>query len=665
MTSEHLKILMVEDNPDHAFLAKTCLESINGHTVTTVATFDECREALRKSPYDLILLDYHLPGEDGITILKRLKSDLATDAPVVVVTGHGHEQIAVEAMKSGAFDYVIKTKDYPSVLPDVVKSVFEKYLMFKEKQRMEQEIIFRNQELQALNAISAVVSQSLDLETVTAAAIKKIVEVLDLAVGAIYLVEHSTSQPTLRGHSGVPKAANLESAPVFKSSLQRVLESARPYQLTTVELHSLAGSTLQEIKSLAFYPLLHKDSRIGVMMLGGYRDEYFDDRMHSLISSICNQLSMSIENANLYLELNRAKNDFENVLSSSLDLIITVTAEGVVRFYNAQFTKRYSDASSSAPADFFELVPPNKVQFFRKKLQELAEGRSSTYESELLNSDGSTMPCMISQSPLKGKAEYLMVIKDISNIMNLQRRLIQAEKLSALGQMIAGVAHEMNNPLAGILGYSQLLLEEDLPANVSSDIRVILKEGKRCQRIVKNLLTFARKHKSDREPIDVNELLNSILELSAYDFKVGTVRLTKKLLQNLPRVTGDFNQLQQVFLNLISNALFALQAVTKEHKELIVQSECTEDRIRVKVTDNGPGMSPAVKARIFDPFYTTKEVGQGMGLGLSICFGIVQSHHGNLYVESELGQGATFIVELPLTVVEAAEPAAIVSEMQN
>lgn len=667
MPADQLKILMVEDNPDHAFLAKACLEKVNGYRVTAVSSFDECRKKLQQQSFDMILLDYHLPGEDGLAILNRLKKELQTDAAVVLVTGHGHERVAVEAMKGGAFDYVIKTRDYPAILPEVVKSVSEKFRYHQEKLRMEQEIIASNRELYALNAISAVVNQSLDLNTVITSAVQKITQVLDLDCGAIFLLDDSTGQLELQAQSNFTGESETLCASNFKEFFQQVLEQSHPLCIASSDDERFPEFIQGKISSIIFVPLLHNARKLGVMTLGSSHQNYFEERLIKLISSIGNQISMAIENANLYLELNRTKNDFENLLNSSLDLIITITPAGGIRFHNDQFARRYLLGGPCKSAqNFFDFVPEKRAQFFKRKIDELVKGATSIYEAELLNRDGSIMPCMISQSPLKGKDEYLMVIKDTSTIVNLQKRLIQAEKLSALGQMIAGVAHEMNNPLAGILGYAQLLLEEDLPANVSADIQIILKEGKRCQRIVKNLLTFARKHKSEREEIDINDLLNSIIELSAYDFKVGAVSLSKKLDSQLPKVYGDYNQLQQVFLNLISNALFALKTVKKEHKQITVKSEPIENGIRVQVIDNGPGIPMAQKTRIFDPFYTTKEVGQGMGLGLSICFGIVQSHQGNLYVESEYGNGATFVVELPVTAaVEARQPDFIAAVMEN
>ncbi|MCH6559559.1 HAMP domain-containing histidine kinase [candidate division KSB1 bacterium] len=225
---------------------------------------------------------------------------------------------------------------------------------------------------------------------------------------------------------------------------------------------------------------------------------------------------------------------------------------------------------------------------------------------------------------------------------------MRSEKLSALGQMISGAAHELNNPLGGIYGYSQLLLEEELPTQVRSDLEVILKETKRCQNIIKNLLTFARKHDSEREPIDTNEVINSVLELQSYQLKVDGIDLEEELDQNLPKITGDYHQLQQVFVHLINNANHALKESKKTPKKLAVHSKFVQDSVQIKISDNGVGISNENMNKIFDPFFTTKEVGEGTGLGLSICFGIVESHQGKLFVDSTPGQGSTFTLELPL-----------------
>jgi two-component system NtrC family sensor kinase len=218
--------------------------------------------------------------------------------------------------------------------------------------------------------------------------------------------------------------------------------------------------------------------------------------------------------------------------------------------------------------------------------------------------------------------------------------------LSAVGQLVAGVAHELNNPLTTIKGYSQLLSRTELPLSSKQDLGRIDEAAERCRRIVQNLLTFARRHESEKAMCNINEILEKTLSLQEYRFRVNNIQLVKDLQTGLPDTLADRYQLQQVFLNIIGNAEHAMRAT--DGGTLTVSSSRVGGSIRVSIKDTGPGMSPEVQSRIFDPFFTTKGVGEGTGLGLSICYGIVQDHGGEIGVRTKPGGGATFVIELPL-----------------
>ncbi len=228
-----------------------------------------------------------------------------------------------------------------------------------------------------------------------------------------------------------------------------------------------------------------------------------------------------------------------------------------------------------------------------------------------------------------------------------QDQLLQAEKMSAIGQLVAGVAHELNNPLTAIVGYSQLLLETCEDRQICDDLERIEREAQRSARIVQNLLSFARQTRFEKRPIDLADVLTKTTDLLTYQLEVDNIRVVRDVPSAPVMVLGDRYQLQQVFLNLVSNAH---QAMRKAHGggTLFVQVAPTEGNlVQVRVTDDGPGISKENMGRIFDPFFTTKDVGEGTGLGLSICLGIVQEHQGTIRAESELGKGAMFTVELP------------------
>ncbi|HUV51963.1 MAG TPA: ATP-binding protein, partial [Dehalococcoidia bacterium] len=228
--------------------------------------------------------------------------------------------------------------------------------------------------------------------------------------------------------------------------------------------------------------------------------------------------------------------------------------------------------------------------------------------------------------------------------------------LAAVGELAAGVAHELNNPIAAVQGYAQLLAaKKDVDESVKKDLDVIYREAQRAGKITKNLLSFARRHEPENRFISINETLEKTLELSAHQMKINNIEIEVELAPDLPRTMADFYQMQQVFVNIINNAE---QAMLESHGKgkLIVGTRKSGDMIQITFKDDGPGIAEENLKKIFDPFFTTKEVGKGTGLGLSICYGLVEAHNGRLYARSKLGEGATFIVELP--VVPEEQPAA-------
>ncbi|MDI6809687.1 MAG: response regulator [Candidatus Eisenbacteria bacterium] len=228
-----------------------------------------------------------------------------------------------------------------------------------------------------------------------------------------------------------------------------------------------------------------------------------------------------------------------------------------------------------------------------------------------------------------------------------QAILVQSEKLSAVGQLTSGVAHELNNPLSAVIGFSQLALGTDTGPPISRYLERIHMEAERCARIVNNLLTFSRKSKPERKPIDINSIIESTLDLVSYQLRVNKVKATTELDYNLPMTVGDPHQLQQVFLNIITNASQAMSGCSKEGS-LLVKTARRDDTILIVIADTGPGIPEENLGKVFDPFFTTKEAGEGTGLGLSICYGIVKEHQGNISAASQSGQGATLLVELPI-----------------
>jgi nitrogen-specific signal transduction histidine kinase/CheY-like chemotaxis protein len=234
---------------------------------------------------------------------------------------------------------------------------------------------------------------------------------------------------------------------------------------------------------------------------------------------------------------------------------------------------------------------------------------------------------------------------------DIYHQLLQAEKMAALGQTISGVAHELNNPLATILSWSERLSQTAITdASLRHGLDTILSEAERAARIVRNLLTFARKRQTTRMMVDVNQVVGETLALRAYDLRLTNIRVIDALAAGLPQVFADGHQMQQVLLNLIINAEQAMISANGRGV-LVVRSwhDVDQESVVLEINDDGPGIPEDVQPKIFDPFFTTKEVGKGTGLGLTVAYAIVQEHGGRIRLESRPGGGASFYVELPVS----------------
>ncbi|MBI5755755.1 MAG: response regulator [Nitrospirae bacterium] len=253
-------------------------------------------------------------------------------------------------------------------------------------------------------------------------------------------------------------------------------------------------------------------------------------------------------------------------------------------------------------------------------------------------------PVFDSRGHLVNRIEY---IRDITEELRLREQLFQAEKLSSLGEILSGVAHELNNPLTGVIGYCELLLEATKDDNLKGQLEKINDAALRCKKIIENLLSFARQHRIEKQFCDINEIIKRTLDLKVYQLRIDNIDVLTDLDKHVPWTMADPYTIQQVFLNIINNAHLAM--VEKGgHGRLYIKSEHIDGLIKITFSDTGGGIPEADLSKIFDPFFTTREVGKGTGLGLSVSYGIIKEHNGNIYAASEPGEGSSFFVELPV-----------------
>jgi signal transduction histidine kinase len=236
----------------------------------------------------------------------------------------------------------------------------------------------------------------------------------------------------------------------------------------------------------------------------------------------------------------------------------------------------------------------------------------------------------------------------MENLRTTQAQLIQREKLSAIGEFVAGVTHELNNPLTGLIGFAELLQQTSPDERHQRYVTRIVSSAQRCHKIVQNLLSFARQHPPERKLVQMNDLIESALDILRYEMRTSNIEVITELDPNLPKTMADPHQMQQVFVNLINNARQAMEE-SKGRGVLSIRSAVKTDCLHLEFKDDGPGISEEGMKKIFQPFFTTKPVGKGTGLGLSLSYGLIREHGGNISVESKPGLGATFTIDLPIT----------------
>lgn len=315
-----------------------------------------------------------------------------------------------------------------------------------------------------------------------------------------------------------------------------------------------------------------------------------------------------------------------------------------------------------APDRFMDLAA--RASFF-ERLQ--TDGIVADYLLRLRRLDGSPVWVEVTGRAAverAGRLRLQALLRDVSErkklddqSRDLYHQLLQAEKLAALGQTVSGVAHELNNPLATILSWAERLADKPLDDGLRRAVDVILGEADRAARIVRNLLTFARKRQSTRSMIDLNQVISETLALRAHEHQLMNIDVITALASGLPHVLADPHQIQQVLLNLVINAEQAM-LTAKGHGSLTVRTwhNADSESVALEVSDDGPGVPVEMRTRIFDPFFTTKDVGEGTGLGLTVAYAIVQEHGGRLRIDSYPGRGASFVVELPTSAASTEGP---------
>jgi two-component system NtrC family sensor kinase len=430
-----------------------------------------------------------------------------------------------------------------------------------------------------------------------------------------------------------------------------VASTGEPQNVPDVSADPRYVAAIESVRSEVCVPLAVGNKVIGVLNVESDQPAAFSDETVRFLSTLAGQVAVIIENARLFQKVARNESDWADTFNAITDGIAIYDSEFTILRANpalASITGMHLEKLIGSRC--FDILSycngPDSASCPHRRAMQTGEPTSIEIEEPNL---GKTLH--IFSFPVFDErgdvSRTVHTIRDITGEKALRAQLLQTEKLAAIGQLVSGVAHELNNPLTSVMGYAQLLQAAEVGPQIKEDLRTIYQEAQRSAKIIENLLTFARKETAEKRHTDINQVLRDTVELRAYQLKVDDVQLVCEFNENLPWTTVASHQLQQVFLNLINNAHQAVMELPAQRR-LAVRTETHGQVIHIKVMDNGPGIPEEHIGKIFDPFFTTKDVGQGTGLGLSIAFGIVQEHGGRIWAESEPGEGTVFTVELPI-----------------
>jgi two-component system, NtrC family, sensor kinase len=534
----------------------------------------------------------------------------------------------------------------------------------RERRRAADELNRRLSELFSLQELSFILSGSLQLDRIVEQVVRYAMRFLDAQGALVALAPDgdaagagpgSEDRPLLRVTAADGTLAGLAGRSVGADDPGLVVRSLGRERLELVRNSGGEPTRLMEgvqADSAAAVPLRAHGVVVGTLVIANPRGGVFASEDIRLLSTVATHAAIVIANARFFEMVRHAKEQWETAFDSLSEGIAVVDDGGRVRRANRSFAellgapipgvigRELVEALVGTSAPLGDLLGAARAG---ERVQPIVL-RSTTL--------GRAIRVTAARIPAPGGGEahdqsVVVLVEDVTDQQAMESHLIQSEKLAAVGQLVSGIAHELNNPLTSIAGLSEFLLEQkELGAKDRGHLRVIHEQADRAGRIVRNLLTFARKGPAEQAPVDLNDVIQRTLLLMSYDLTLKDIAVEKDL-GTLPPVLGDRHALQQVLLNLLNNAAQAVAENPPERPRVIRLVTWFDDRVRMKVADSGGGIPDDVLPHLFTPFFTTKEPGQGTGLGLSITYSIVEAHGGRIGVERPPGGGAAFLVDLP------------------
>jgi two-component system NtrC family sensor kinase len=528
----------------------------------------------------------------------------------------------------------------------------QRALLEEERQGLARQVDRRINEIFSLQELSYILAESLRSERITGQVARYIVRFLGAEGSAVALTDPDGGSLRIAAAEGtLAEFAGQRVTEEPPSLLVRVLTTER-IEVTQGTAESLPLAPGHPPGGGAAAPLRAHGFTMGVLAVADRRRGGFSAEDLWLLSTVSTHVAVVLANSRLFELVRQAKEEWETAFNALTEGIAVLDRDGRISRGNAALARLLDVPTQALLGRPFWPTVLGAAQGEDALIGAAAGGERPaplTLRSEVLN-----RMVRLTAAPLAEQADHaavVVLVEDVTEQRALEAQLIQSEKLAAVGQLVSGVAHELNNPLTSIAGLSEFLLERSgLPAAEREHLRVIQEQAGRAGRIVRNLLTFARKGSPGAATVDLNDIVERTAQLVAYELHLRGIALVEERVPGTLPVRGNRDELQQVVLNLVTNAGHAVRDLPPGSLRRVALVTAREgDQAVVRVRDSGPGVDPGLVPQLFTPFFTTKDPGEGTGLGLSLSFRIIEAHGGRLAYQAAPGGGAEFWFALPLT----------------
>ncbi len=502
----------------------------------------------------------------------------------------------------------------------------------------------RNSELVLLNTLTDLINRTETLQSILPQILREALLVIPANGAGIYLHGDKGEDFTLQCSQQAP---DLPAHIHFEHTADGASDPLTPMTVVSCDRIQISSPENDDMLNIRV-PLCCRNRLLGVLVLTELPWEALNDALQDLLLSIGQQVGITIESLQNMQKLRRNTELLQSVFDGISDPLILLDPEGTLQMVNKAFLSRHNLQMDEALGMTVDTISSRNQCLFSGRMQDIDLHEKEPHTEEIALDDGSVFdvyfyPILKTDRTVRS---IVCLVKDVTGIKETERRIQQTEKLVAVGQLAAGVAHEINNPLGVILCYTDILKESNKENEETvTDIKVIERHAENCRRIVADLLDFARSRESriEKKPESINEIIENVLSMVSQQILKKQINLVRNLDASLPPCHIDNQRIKQVLLNLIMNAGQAVE----DNGNVSISTRAEHQEIIIDVEDDGPGIGKDIQDKIFDPFFSTKEPGKGTGLGLSVSYGIVREHDGEIRVMSKPGHGTRFSVILP------------------